>query len=402
MASSSRVRVMTMATIHRDILMAALTAFLVLIPMRLIAADTSPADKLSDGDKTCLGCHGSDGLKKDLGGGKLLSLVVPGDGFAKSVHGAIGCASCHADVDLKSHPQKPKAIASAREYSIAMAKTCGACHAEVQTQNETSVHARLRAGGNQSAPVCTDCHGSHQVSPKTAYDTCVGCHSAAMLAHKKWLPNAGLHLEVVSCAACHAPTAKRMVDLRLYDSAAKQWATEKEGLPQFEKLARAADADGNGLNALELRKLMGTINRNPVAPPLNLRGRIEVRTGIEAHQLAGKIEAIKDCASCHQQGAEPFQSVIVSIVSAEGKPLRYKAQKEVLSSVLSVDSLREFYAVGGTRNILLDILLILAVLGGLSVPIGHQILKSIVQKQLQLERDAKARTQTNPEDHGRA
>jgi hypothetical protein len=191
-----------------------------------------------------------------------------------------------------------------------------------------------------------------------------------------------------------------MVDLRLYDSVAKKWVSEKQGPPQFEMMARAADADGNGLDAMELRKLMGQINRDEAVQAKNLRGRIELRTAVEAHQLSGKIKAIKDCASCHQQGAEPFQNVTISIVSADGKPLRYKAQKEVLGSVLSVDSLREFYAVGGTRNVLLDILLILAVLAGLSVPIGHQILKRIVKKQI--ERDAQNDASAKPDDQDHA
>jgi hypothetical protein len=399
MPSSRSVDTMRTATFHKNLVIAAVAAFLVLFPVRFMAADAAPADNLSDGDKQCLGCHGIDGFKKELAGGKILSLHVQGDGFAKSVHRVIGCAACHADVDLKTHSQKRKTIASTREYSIAMAKICGGCHAEALKQNETSVHATLLASGNLSAPVCTDCHSSHAVSPKTAYDTCVGCHLPAMEGHQKWLPNAGLHLEVVSCAACHAPAAQRMVDLRLYDGVAKKWVSEKEGGPGFGKLARAADADGNGLDAVELRKLMGQINLDDAVHPKNLRGRIELRTGVEAHQLSGKMKAIKDCASCHQQGAEPFQNVTISIVSANGKPVRYKAQKEVLGSVLSVDSLREFYAVGGTRNVLLDILLVLAVLAGLSVPIGHQILKRIVKKQL--ERDAQQGGATKPkgQDH---
>lgn len=399
MASSRRANTMAIETLHEHLVKAALAALLALLPAMLMAAD-APADKLSDGDKTCLGCHGSDGLKKDLGGGKLLSLHVAGDAFAKSVHGVIGCASCHADVDLKTHPQQAKTIASSREYSIAMTKICGGCHAEALKQNEAGVHATLLAGGKQSAPVCTDCHGAHDVTPKTAYDTCVGCHSAAMEAHQKWLPNAGLHLEFVSCAACHAPAAQRMVDLRLYDGVSKKWVAEKEGQPKFEKMARAADANGNGLDALELRTLMAQINPEGAQSQKTLRGRIELRSAVEAHQLSGKTKAIKDCAVCHQQGAEPFQNVTVSIVSADGKPLRHKAQKEVLSSVLSVDSLREFYAVGGTRNALLDILLVLAVLGGISVPIGHQILKRIVQKQIAHE--AKAGASTKPDDQGHA
>ena len=400
MANSRKVQTMSAAAaFHKKLVIAAFAALFVLFPARFMAADGAPTDKLSDGDKQCLGCHGFDGLKKELHGGKMLSLHVQGDGFAKSVHGVIGCASCHADVELNTHSQKPKAIASSREYSIAMAKVCGGCHAEALKQYETSVHATMLTSGKLSAPVCTDCHGSHAVSPKTAYDTCVGCHLAAMEAHQKWLPNAGLHLEVVSCAACHAPAAQRIVDLRLYDGVAKTWVSEKEGKPEFEKMARAADTNGNGLDALELRKLMGQINRDEAVQPKNLRGRIELRTEGEAHQLSGKLKAIKDCAICHQQGAEPFQNVTISIVSADGKPLRYKAQKEVLSSVLSVDSLREFYAVGGTRNVLLDILLILAVFAGVSVPIGHQILKRIVNKQMEREAQQDKSAQSNGHDH---
>jgi len=393
------VNTITIGTFYTHLVKAVFAALLALLPATLMAA-AAPADRLSDGDKTCLGCHGSDALKKELPGGKVLSLHVQGDGFAQSVHGVLGCAACHADVDLKTHPQNPKTIASSREYSIAMTKVCSGCHAEALKHNETSVHAKLLASGKPSAPVCTDCHSSHAVTPKTAYDTCVGCHLAAMEAHQKWLPNAGLHLEVVSCAACHAPAAQRMVDLRLYDGAAKKWVSEKEGKPEFENMARAADTDGNGLNAMELRKLMGQINRDEAAQPKNLRGRIELRTGVEAHRLSGKSEAIKDCTICHRQGAEPFQNVSVSLVSADGKPLRYKAQKEVLSSALSVDSLREFYAVGGTRSVFLDILLLLALLAGVSVPIGHQILKIIVKKQLareaQQDAAAKAKGQDRP------
>lgn len=399
MTTSRGISTTSTAPFSKIFAIAAFVASLVLFPMKFMNATAEAADALADGDKSCLACHSNDGLTKDLAGGKTLSLHVSGEAFAKSVHGVVGCAGCHAVIDLKTHPQAMKTIASAREYSIAMTKVCGGCHAEASKQNEGSIHTTLLAKGNLSAPVCTDCHGSHAISPKTAYDTCVGCHQTAMGAHQNWLPNAGLHLEVVSCAACHAPAAQRMVDLRLYDGVAKKWVAEKEGLPQFANLARAADANGNGLDAIELRTLMNRINHDEAAPQKNLRGRIELRTGVEAHRLSGRTSAIKDCAGCHQQGSEPFQNVTVSMVSAEGKPLRYRAQKEVLSSVLSVESLREFYAVGGTRNVLLDILLILAVLAGVSVPIGHQILKRIVKAEL--ERAAKTSASAKPDGHDR-
>lgn len=373
-----------------DIVAQGLIAVLLALIAATHAMPAAAAGDLSDGDQACLGCHAQEGLAKDLGEGRTLSLHVPGDAFAKSVHLPLGCAACHADITLDKHPQITKKISSAREYSIAMVAVCSGCHDEASKQHEGSVHAARLKAGNEMAPVCTDCHSSHAILPKTAYDTCVACHATAMSGHQKWLPNAGLHLEVVSCAACHAPAPKRMVDLRLYDGTAKKWVVEKNGAPEFEKLARAADTDGNGLDAAELRNLMAQINRDATQPQLTLRGRVELRVGTEAHQLSEKTRAIKECASCHQHGAEPFQTVTVSITSPGGKPVRYNAHKEVLSSVLSVDSLREFYAVGGTRNSVLDILFVLAVLGGLAVPIGHQTMKRIVKKQLAREEADKA------------
>ena len=60
--------------------------------------------------------------------------------------------------------------------------------------------------------------------------------------------------------------------------------------------------------------------------------------------------------------------------------MRYGAQPEVLSSVISVDSLAGFYAIGGTRIKLLDWLLALALLGGVGVPIGHLTLRWLFRR----------------------
>jgi mono/diheme cytochrome c family protein len=404
MASSREGRATTKAKLRRTLVIFAATISLAL--SWLAAAPARAADSaLSEADQTCLACHSNDGLKKNLADGAALSLHIPGDGFAKSVHAPIGCGGCHIDVKLDAHPDAGKKIKSARDYSLAMVAACRACHEEVFKRQEGSVHAALLRQGNAWGPVCTDCHGSHTVTPRTAYDTCVGCHASAMDKHQEWLPNAGLHLEIVSCAACHAPGAKRMVDLRLYDNATKTWVAEPGDRPYFEQLARSVDKDGNGLDAAELRSLMTQITPDGAAPGRILRGRIELLDGVESHQLTDHTHAIKECTSCHRQGAEPFENVSVSIVSADGKPLRYKAHKEVLSSALSVESLREFYAVGGTRNVLLDVMLLLAVVAGISVPVGHQALKWVVRRR---SRDAgnggpaepRQPSQPSSRDHG--
>jgi hypothetical protein len=352
---------------------------LLLFSFGLMAVEADLAAILSDADRRCLGCHGSEGMTKHLPSGAKLSLHVAAPAFAKSVHKAIGCTACHSDINPGRHPGVQREINDPREYSIAMTAVCRQCHNEAFKHYENSKHANLQRQGKNIAPVCTDCHGHHAVTPRTAYDTCVGCHAADTNGHQKWLPNASLHLEAVSCAACHAPMVERMVDLRFYDSVAKRWITGTEGNAKFGELAKSMDPDNNGLDARELRDLVRHVNKRNMAGPATLRGRIELRANVEAHRLVEKSQALRECDNCHRGGAEPFQNVTVSMVSTDGRPLRYKAHKEVLSSLLSVDTLRTFYAIGGTRTEFLDVLLILALLGGLSVPIGHQIMRRIVQ-----------------------
>ena len=412
-------------------------ALLVLLPGTWIQAR---AAAVSGADQTCLGCHSNQRLEKKLANKETLSLHVQGDAFAKSVHGVIRCAGCHAEVNIESHPSKTKEITDARAYSISSTEVCRGCHADKFKQYEPSIHASLVRDGNPAAPLCTDCHSPHAVSSKAGYETlaavpcknchiaifnayaasmhgkargkpgesaaplcsdchnahevavasagqgrksaCLGCHAGALGAHQKWLPNAELHFEVVSCPVCHAPTAQRRVDLRLYNSVVQQDIAEQKGVPKFERRARSADAQGGGLDAIELWNFMKVFNRDGAAGKTTLRGRMEVGSGVEAHQLADKTRAISDCNICHREGAEAFQRVTVSIVGPDGRPLRYGANKEVLNSVISVDSMGGFYAIGATRIKLLDILFLLSLFSGIAVPVAHLTAKWVFRRYL--------------------
>jgi len=415
---------------HENLLSAARLALTLLV--FAVAGPTARAadSALSQLDQQCLACHSAKGLEMKMANGDALSLQVDGAVFAKSVHSKIGCAVCHASTSFENHPPVKKKSADGREYSLEMNKFCESCHAPIFKLYEGSIHAARFREGNTYAPVCTDCHSPHAVMAKSAYDAksgapcskchdaiytayagsvhgkatmacsdchhahnvksatagdqlksaCLGCHQDAAESHQKWLPNSKRHFDAVSCTACHSPTAKRKVDLKLYDNVAQQPVAEKAGVPQFESRARSADKKGTGLDAMALHSLLREFNRDGIEGRTTLRGRLEVSTGVEAHQLTRKTEAIRDCAKCHQQGADPFQSVTISIVGPDGRPMRYGAQPEVLNSIISVDSLSGFYAIGGTRIKLLDWLLALAVLGGMSVPIGHMTIKWLFKK----------------------
>lgn len=403
----------------------AVAAVFTLLPTGMppaFAADPAP----SAADQQCLGCHGAAGMEKKLADGGTLQLHVPADAFVKSVHGPNTCASCHTDVDPAKHPPEKNDIASARSFAVTMTQVCRGCHTDKFEQWESSVHAALVRSGNPAAPICTDCHNPHavikdaatkldQVPCKnchseifTAYlgsmhaksrsssaqsyapicsgchsahavkptslgqgpeAACFGCHAGVLDAHQKWLPNAALHFEVVTCAACHSPEAQRKVDLMLIDSKGKAMGTEQIGIPLFDASTRS---DSKGIDALTLWNLLQNLNRGgPVGNKTVLRGRLTVRTGPQAHQLADKSKALSDCHTCHREGSQAFQSVTISLVGPDGRRVGYGANADVLNSPISLDSVSGFYAIGGTRIMLLDILLILAILGGGGIAVGH-------------------------------
>jgi len=414
------------ALLCNSLVIAAVAAALALLTASTstYAADEAP----SAADQNCLGCHGSAGMEKKLADGEVLRLHVPADMYGKSIHRPNGCASCHTDIDPTAHPPSKKDIKTARSYAIAATESCKGCHADKVEQWDRSIHAALARQGNPAAPICADCHNphaaikgagtkidetpcqnchkdiftaylgsvhaksrrsssesyapicsgchsAHDVKPTSLGEgpsaACSGCHAGVLEKHQAWLPNAGLHFEAVSCAACHAPTAHRKVDLMLIDSQAKALGTEQIGVPLFDASTRS---DGKGIDALTLWNLLQTFNREGLAGRTVVRGRLKVSTGPQAHQLADKSKAISDCHTCHRQGSEAFQSVTISLVGPDGRRVGYGANTDVLSSPISLDSVRGFYAIGGTRIILLDILLILAILGGVGIAVGHVFL----------------------------
>ena len=291
-------------------------------------------------DAQCLACHAQ---------------KVDAEAFAASVHAPVGCSACHADVDLAKHPAvhaKP-----ARDL-------CRGCHASIYGAYATSVHA-------QGGPICGDCHSAHAVRRASVgmhlRDTCTTCHTDALASHARWLPNTKRHLDSVACAACHAPNVEKRVDLRLHTASGSEPRAEAVSAP-----AKALDAKG-------LQEILDRANRG-AAERVTLVGRLEARTPEEAHRLAPKDRALRECATCHRKGAEPFTHVTLSLVGPDGKRVRYDAASDVLHGPGTIDTMRAFYAPGGTRVQALDILLALAVGGGVLAPLGHLVMRRILRR----------------------
>ena len=396
------------------------------------AAAAAEATELAEDDAACMECHDNDKkpiADKLLEDGTKLPLRVSTRLYLKSVHKENNCTDCHSDLDEDTHGKVKAPMKNRRAMKTAMQESCVDCHKKRVKEYNDSIHALLVREGDEKAPLCADCHNAHtQASVKVAgpidqtpcaschdeifkaytkdvhglerviqgkaapicsdchkahdiqaaslgsgpREACLSCHEKSLEQHREWLPNAGLHLEAISCVACHAPDAQRRVNLRLYDSASKNQLREKSGVPQFVRRAQAGDAGNLGLDERALWSLLTQFSQDAeLEGNAILRGRLEVRSGVEAHQLSEKSRALKDCKVCHSAGAEPFQSVVLTIAGPDGRPLRHAVQKDVLTSLTALESVRGFYAIGSTRIKLLDTLLILVMFGSIAGVLAH-------------------------------
>ncbi len=422
------------------------------------AAFAAEAIELSEDDAVCMECHDRDAkadISKKFEDGTTLSMRVSTKLYLESVHKENNCTDCHADLDEDTHGKVKTPMKNRRALKQSMQEACRDCHKKMFKEFDDSIHAFRIKEGSDKAPLCADCHNAHTQTPVEvagpidqtpcaachepifkAYakdvhgmqrvaqgkaapicsdchqahavkaaslgdgpkDACLSCHEKALEQHKEWLPNTGLHLESISCVACHAPDAQRRVNLRLYDGATKSQLREKSGVPQFVRRAQAGDAGNLGLDERALWSLLTQFSQDDetATGKVVVRGRLEVSSGIEAHQLSEKSRALKDCKVCHGRGAEPFQSVSLSIAGPDGRPLRHDVQSEVLSSAKTLNSVRGFYAIGSTRIKLLDVLLVLAVAGSIAGVLAHMVGKRMfrgVRERLAAEAKAAAEAQ---------
>ncbi|MCS7312950.1 MAG: cytochrome c3 family protein, partial [Acidobacteria bacterium] len=143
------------------------------------------------------------------------------DGYLQSVHGrglllaglvtAPACSDCHGSHGI-FRVQDVRSMVSARNAPL----TCGRCHAGVlDVWSKESTHGYLWREGRTGGPVCTTCHGSHQIQEPRAGvqrlkfpETCGGCHGERYHTYRD-----GFHgqatglgfLTAATCSDCHTP-----------------------------------------------------------------------------------------------------------------------------------------------------------------------------------------------------
>lgn len=198
-------------------------------PLTAARAGGETAQHKIDQERVCLSCH--------LENAEVRARMGPGPRFiaayGDSVHGrslhagnasAANCVDCHGSHDM-TKGYEPASSVNRRHIP----DTCGACHTDIAAQFGRSVHGQAMQSGIVEAPVCTDCHGEHDLPGRTdprspvapaniAARVCSPCHASVRLSEKFELPVdrprsfedsfhglalRGGAVEVAHCASCH-------------------------------------------------------------------------------------------------------------------------------------------------------------------------------------------------------
>jgi predicted CXXCH cytochrome family protein len=187
-----------------------LTLLAVLILGITLQADAAAGPNRQDAP--CLSCHSDPGLEHILPDGEVLSLYIDAARMADSVHESIGisCDSCHPNITAYPHPAID--YGTRRELSRELYLTCRTCHAGNYDNSLDSIHAEVAIGGELGAPVCTDCHGAHYTQlpdkPRALIsETCGQCHGEILQVYKDSIHGWELieqdNPDVPVCTDCH-------------------------------------------------------------------------------------------------------------------------------------------------------------------------------------------------------
>ena len=113
-----------------------------------------PVNTFAQENSDCFGCHDDKSLT-GMKNGKTISVYVSEKKFTQYVHGSVPCIGCHVDLKDSEFPHNE---------DLKPAK-CGGCHKTEQEQHAKSLHGKAIARGDNLAPTCKTCHGSHEILP---------------------------------------------------------------------------------------------------------------------------------------------------------------------------------------------------------------------------------------------
>jgi cytochrome b subunit of formate dehydrogenase len=213
---------------------------------------------------TCGACHSNpDFLAKHQ-----IPFAHPVEAYRMSVHAravatgnqaAASCSDCHG-----SHGILPGRDPRSKINHWNVPATCGACHTQIKKIYDQSIHGQAVARGAQDAPVCTDCHGEHNILAPANPESLVN-------------PS---RISSVTCGRCHGDTR---LDAR--------YALPADRVPSFAGSFHGLDARSGGQTVANCASCHGVHNIFPSGDP---------RSTVNPANLA------RTCGACHPGAGESF------------------------------------------------------------------------------------------------
>jgi formate dehydrogenase gamma subunit len=225
------------------------------------------------GEDPCLMCHSMSAMFESTGDpGRY---VVTQESLQGSVHGTYGlsCSSCHQNMEFP-HPESPKA-------------TCSPCHSSIEADFAESLHGYALARGNERAPDCTTCHGTHQILPSS---------DPRAATHKVRLPN--------TCAECHGEAGLLTDQYVRLPQSFQQYALSVHGQGTTRGIAAAAScSDCHAVHALK-----GSADPESRINPMNVATtcgqchpdiQLQYDRSIHGRALQAGVTDSPTCTDCH-------------------------------------------------------------------------------------------------------
>lgn len=270
-------------------------------------------------DKVCLSCHSVPGMEKQRDG-KKVSLEIDGTVFARSVHGPLGCTTCHSDASSVPHAPSLKRV------------DCAGCHAAAAKDSVESVHGKAYQKQLPDASGCRGCHGAHDILPvknpeSRVYPlnlprTCGNCHGDAELAkrhgisvanayqlymdsiHGRALTKSGL-LVSANCSSCHG--SHRVLP-----------AGDSRSTVHKANVAGTCGQCHAGILKIWSDSVHGKLSR---AGNRNAPVCVDCHTSHEIRRVevdAWKLEVVRECGSCHTESLRTYRDTFHGQVTALG------------------------------------------------------------------------------------
>ncbi len=173
-------------------------------------------------DAQCKTCHSLLKSAMPLTSGQTVNLHVNAEDILQSVHGdrriegvdykALQCTDCHKDQKRYGFPHAEINNETRRELTVAMESICAECHKDVYRRQKDGVHEAAIAKGKDEAATCFDCHGNHAIQKPDEprghiSQTCGNCHSTINEQYSSSVHGAALlgedNPDVPVCTDCH-------------------------------------------------------------------------------------------------------------------------------------------------------------------------------------------------------